>query len=234
MNWASPSRHRRAPSRPPGRVPGGSRHRTQHRHRRTRRIVAAAATPIAVLVAAALVWHSSWAAFSGSTRNSGNQWSTGSVAVTDDDNGTARFQASGMVPGDTETRCIKVTVNASAPGKVHGYATNPVNANLALAERLIFDVVPGDGGSFATCTGFVADPAATPVLDISLQDFSAIGSWAAADAAMPGWSIGAGTHTRTYRITWTFDTDGLTQQQVDAFQGQSVGVDMQWEFHTDD
>src|SRR4051812_29752095 len=73
--------------------------------RRARNIGTIVATPIAVVAAAAMVWQSSYAAFSGTTRNSGNSWSTGSVALTDDDSGSARFQATGMVPGSTDTKC---------------------------------------------------------------------------------------------------------------------------------
>ena len=45
---------------------------------RAGKILAAAATPIAILAASAMIWQSSQAAFTGTTRNSGNDWSTGS------------------------------------------------------------------------------------------------------------------------------------------------------------
>lgn len=52
---------------------------------RTSKVAIALASPLAILGAAALVWQSSYAAFSSTTRNSGNGWETGAVAVTDDD-----------------------------------------------------------------------------------------------------------------------------------------------------
>jgi hypothetical protein len=85
-------------------------------------------TPIAVIAAAALIWQSSNAAFSGTTRNSGNAWSTGAVTLTDDDAGAARFQVGDMTPGDTGTKCIKVTASSTVPGEVRGYAINPVTS----------------------------------------------------------------------------------------------------------
>jgi hypothetical protein len=50
--------------------------------RTTHRVAAALATPVAVPAAATLVWHASYAASSGTTRSSGNSWSTGTVALT--------------------------------------------------------------------------------------------------------------------------------------------------------
>ncbi len=69
---------------------------------RTRRIATAAATPVAIVAAAALVWQSSYAAFTGTTRNSGNDWATGSVALTDDGEGVVEFERGGEAAADDE------------------------------------------------------------------------------------------------------------------------------------
>jgi hypothetical protein len=45
--------------------------------------------------------------------------------------------------------------------------------------------------------------------------------------------VTAGTQSRTYQITWTFDTTGMTQEAVDQLQGQHVGIDVEWELRTD-
>src|SRR3546814_15241074 len=81
--------------------------------KRTQKFLAAATTPIAIVAAGALVYQASYAAFTGQTRNSGNEWSTGSVNLTDDDSGAARFQVANMLPAQTATKCIKVTADAS-------------------------------------------------------------------------------------------------------------------------
>lgn len=106
---------------------------------------------------AALIWQSSNAAFSGTTRNSGNNWATGSVALTDDDSGSARFQATGMVPGDTDTdtKCITVTATTSVPGVVKGYTLNPVLSPAGLQDHVLVSMKYGTGGGFGSCTGFV-------------------------------------------------------------------------------
>lgn len=197
---------------------------------RARKIAAAAATPVAVLVAGAIVWQSSYAAFSGTTRNSGNDWATGSVALTDDDAGSARFQVASMTPGDTETKCITVTATATAPGLVKGYAVNPVTSAQGLEKYVKIEATSGTGGGFGSCAGYVEEmtviPAGTSLESLALVDDYASGTG--------GWNVPVGTTSRTYEITWTFDTSTLTQQQVDQLQGAHTGIDFQWELQTID
>ncbi|MDN4173644.1 hypothetical protein QWY28_11855 [Nocardioides sp. SOB77] len=195
---------------------------------RTGKIVAAAATPLAVLAAAGLVWQSSYAAFTGTTRNSGNEWSTGAVALTDDDNGSARFQVAGMVPMQTDTKCIKATANASVPGTVRGYAVNPVVSAQGLENHVKVEVASGDGGGFGSCDGFVPVDTVIPA-GTSLKQLATFDEYA---DAVGGWDVPAGTSSRTYRITWTFDTSALSQAEVDQLQGAKTGIDFQWELQS--
>jgi hypothetical protein len=191
------------------------------------KIVAAAATPLAVLAAAALIWQSSYAAFSGTTRNSGNDWATGSVTLTDDDAGSARFQVAGMVPGQTDTKCIKVTANASVPGVVKGYAVNPVPSSTTLEDHIKVTVQDGTGGGFGSCSGFTSAGTVIPVM--SLRNLAAYNSYA---NGAGGWTVAAGTQSRTYQITYTFDTSGMTQSEIDGLQGSHTGIDFQWELQS--
>ena len=61
--------------------------------RRIRRIASLFAAPLAIVAAGLLVWQGSTAAFTAQTLSAGNNWETGSVALTDDDIGVARFTA---------------------------------------------------------------------------------------------------------------------------------------------
>jgi hypothetical protein len=198
-----------------------------HPTRRARKLGTAIATPIAVLAAAALIWQSSHAAFSGTTRNSGNSWSTGSVALTDDDAGSARFQAAGMVPGDTETKCIAVTANATVPGVVKAYAINPVISAANLQDYVKVSVKYGAGGGFGSCDGFKAEGTSIP--EMSLRTLAGFSDYANGAGS---WEVAAGTQSRTYEITWKFDTAGLSQSQLDALQGAQTGIDFQWELQS--
>lgn len=192
------------------------------------RIATAAATPVAILAAGALVWQSSYSAFSSSTRNSGNDWSTGSVALTDDDAGSARFQVAGMTPGDTDTKCITVTATTSGPGVVKGYAVNAVPSPQGLEDHIMVQINEGTGGGFGSCTGFVASSEVVPTMSLAtLATFNSYANGAG------GWVVGAGTQSRTYEVTWTFDTTGLTQIEIDQLQGTHTGIDIQWELQSD-
>jgi hypothetical protein len=195
--------------------------------RRARKIGAVVTTPIAIVAAAAMVWQSSYAAFSGTTRNSGNNWSTGSVALTDDDAGAARFQAAGIVPGDTDSKCITVTANANVPGVVKGYVVNPVLSPSGLQDHILVSVDYGTGGGFGSCAGF--ESTGPTVVAASLTELATFSNYANGTGA---WPIDAGTQSRTYKITWTFDTTGLTPTQVNALQGAHTGVDFQWELQS--
>lgn len=195
----------------------------------TSRVALAAATPVAMLVCATMIWQSSHAAFSGSTRNSGNNWATGAVALTDDDTGTARFQVETMTPGDTGTKCIRVSTNSTVPGTVKGYVVNPVTSPQGLEDHVDVRVRYGTGGGFSSCDGFVSEGTSVPTTSLS-----ALAAYNSYDTALGGWNVGAGTQSRTYEITWTFDTTGLTQAAVDQLQGARTGIDFQWELQSTD
>lgn len=192
--------------------------------RRMGRIAIAAAAPVAIVAASLLIWQSSYSAFTGTTRNSGNEWSTGSVALTDDDAGSARFQVTDMLPGQTDTKCITVTVNASSAGTVKAYAQNPVTSPEGLEDHIFLQVNRGTGGGFGSCTGFTSEVEIVP--ETSLATFAGYNSYA---NGAGGWNVNAGTSSRTYQITWTFDTTGMTQAEIDQLQDARTGIDIQWE-----
>jgi hypothetical protein len=99
--------------------------------------------------------------FSATTQNAGNEISTGSVALSDNDNGSAMFNITNAKPGDSWTRCIKVTYSGSLPADVRVYNQNGVSP---LGAHLLVTMTQGtqDSPVFPDCTGFTAD--ATGVL----------------------------------------------------------------------
>ena len=190
-------------------------------------VAVAVATPLAVIAAGVLVWQGSTAAFTGQTRNTGNDWSTGSVALTDDDQGAARFQVANMAPGATDKKCIKVTANTTVPGTVKGYTINPVFPSAALADRILVSVRGGTGGSFADCAGFTASE--TVMTNASLTQVSQSNNYG---ASYGSWAVGSGASAKTYEITYKFDTTGMTQVEVDDLQGKRAALDFQWELQS--
>lgn len=194
-----------------------------------RRALTIGAAPVAILAAGALVWQSSSAAFTATTRNAGNSWSTGSVTLTDDDAGRAGFNVSGLVPGQSGEKCLVVTSNANVAGEVRAYVANLSSSAQGLQDRIKFRVEKGVGGTFDDCTGFVADPGALPAAPLSTlamvnKDY-ATGGAAWTTTGTPG-------EKKVFRGSWVFDTTGMTQQQVDSLQGSQVSMDMVWELQT--
>lgn len=199
--------------------------------RGVRRAAALAVAPVAILAAGALVWQSSTAAFTATTRNAGNSWSTGQVALTDDDAGRAGFTVTGLVPGQTGERCIVVTSNSTVPGEVRSYVENLSPSPQGLQDRVRLKVERGTGGSFESCTGFTP---AQPSLDAQPLSTLAQGYNSWATGGQPWTTTGTPGESTTYRGTWVFDTTGMTQQQIDALQGAQVSIDLVWELQSAD
>lgn len=197
---------------------------------RTRKIAAFGAAPLAILIAGAMVWQGSQAAFTASTRNSGSAWSTGNVVLTDDDLGAAAFTVENIVPGQTGEKCIVVTSGSNVPGEVRAYSQNLITAK-GLENRIKFDLELGTGGSFNDCTGFTSTANNTPEMSLATlsttsRDFATGGT--------PWKTAGTPGETQSYRGTWRFDTSGMSQEEINSLQGARVGIDVVWELQSDE
>jgi hypothetical protein len=99
-------------------------------------------------------------AFSATTQNAGNEISTGTVALSDNDGGSALVNVTGARPGDSWTRCIKVTYNGSLPAVVHSWTEGglgPLNpyVHLTLSQGT------QASSTFPSCAGFTPDSVGT-------------------------------------------------------------------------
>jgi hypothetical protein len=94
-------------------------------------------------------------AFSATTQNAGNEISTGTVALGDNDAGSAAFQVTNAEPGDTFTRCIKVTYSGSLQADVKNYLRSTISP---LTPYLSLKMERGTQttGTFPGCGDFVA------------------------------------------------------------------------------
>lgn len=195
---------------------------------RTRKVVALSTAPVAILLAGVLVWQGSQAAFTSTTRNSGNAWSTGQVLLTDDDNGVAGFTVENLIPGDTGEKCIKVTSNSTVAGEVRAYVANLAKSAQGLEDHIKLKVEIGTGGNFASCANFVSEarpdaPGLQPLSTLNTVNTDYASGGAAWDTE------GTSGESKTYRGSWEFDTTGMTQPQIDALQGARVSMDLVWE-----
>jgi hypothetical protein len=194
---------------------------------RTRRLATLLIGPAAILVAGLFVWQGSNAAFTATTRSAGNNWETGSVMLSNDSQGVAAFRVSGVVPGQTGSKCLVVTSQSTVPGEVRVYL-DTLGAE-GLEDNIMVSLQVGTGGSFADCTGFVATATAPPESLAAI--YASTNNYAT--GVLPWDTTGAAGETMTYKATWTFDVTGLTQTQIDALQGTSVSADVVWELQSE-
>ncbi|WP_433064989.1 hypothetical protein [Dactylosporangium sp. CS-033363] len=193
-----------------------ARHRAPRQHRR---VLAPAAVAVlgagAVLAAVPVVWQDSTAAFSATSGNAGNGWSSGSVVLGDDDTGTALFTAAGLVPGSTDQRCIAVQYTGTLAATVKLYASSTSGT---LAPYLDLTVEEGSGGGYGSCTGF------TPATTLSTGTLAAFGAARTGFGTGVGTFAPSGTATKVYRFTYQ-----VQFATPDSAAGTSATAAFTWE-----
>ena len=185
-----------------------------------KKLVAGAAVPLAVMASGALVWQSSYSAFSATTANPTNNWAAGSVALADDDSNTAMFNATNLKPGSTGNKCIQVTSTGSLASAVKLYGTSYATTN-GLASYINVVVDEGSGATFGGgCGSFTKT---SEVYNGTLAAFgtgktgysTGVGTWA---------PTGTGSETKSYRVTYT-----LSASTPDSAQGGTAALGLTWE-----
>lgn len=186
---------------------------------RLARVLKWAAIPAGIAASAALVWGSSYAAFSATTESPDNNWSAGTVKLTDDDAGSAAFVAANLKPGATGSSCLTVTSTGSLPAAVKLFGTGAA-ATKDLASFLDLTIEEGTGGGFGSCAEFTATGTAYAG---TLGDFGT--TRASYGAGVGTWrTTGSGAETRTYKVTYT-----LRETTPNTAQGGTAGIAFTWE-----
>lgn len=191
----------------------------------TRRTQLAAAS-CAVLVAAIVGAQSVYAAFSRTTSSAANSFSAGTVALGDNDGGSALLTLTSVTPGASDTGCIKVTYTGTLNATVRLYAT--VSGGLAPYLNLTVTRGTDSSPSFDSCAGFTADgtdylgSGAGVVYSGTLGGYPTSAAAAFLDpktAAPATWSTNT---AHSYKFVVTLANDN-------AAQGLSATADFQWE-----
>jgi hypothetical protein len=174
---------------------------------------------IAALAVAGGLLASTFSSFSATTGNAGNTGASGTVAIGDNDTGTAMLTMTGLKPGDTDTGCITATSTGTLPSLVKLYGTT---GGSGLDAYLNLVVTRGSGAAgFDDCTGFTADATdwnglgAGVVYSGTLTAFPdsyAAGVVDPRPSAPEAWTTG---ETHTYRFA-------LTVADNDLARGKSV------------
>lgn len=209
---------------------------------RRRRHGALVVVPLGVLAASLLVWHSSYAAFTGSTSNTGNVITAGSVRLTDNDTATMLTSVSNVTPGSGGHACIQVSYTGTLPlsSPVTLFAANVTGTGIAnvatsLARNLTFtsEISSADAtGAFSgNASGADACSALTGMTTLAngsgkLYDFLALTS---SSGLSTGWTPSAGS-TRVFRFTWTLP-GSVTDDSADpaSMQGTDANFGITWQ-----
>ncbi|MDX6605817.1 MAG: hypothetical protein QOD14_357 [Solirubrobacterales bacterium] len=155
--------------------------------------------------------------FSATTQNSGNEISSGTVLLSDNDSGSSLFNVTGAKPGDAWTRCIKVSYNGTLPADVHLYMQN-VTGPLAPYVNLTMTQGTQASPTFPGCTGFTPD--ATGVIFTGPVYSPVQGSW---DLGLPVVPAGSTNWQSGTSLVFKF-TATLDPTTPDTQQNSSIGT----------
>jgi hypothetical protein len=159
-------------------------------------------------------------AFSATTTNAGNTITAGTVAIADNDAGAAMYSIANAKPGESVSKCIKVTYTGSIDADVHIYTTSTIGS---LGQYVDLTITPGTQATstFPSCTGFTPDSGGA-LYTGTLQNFgTAKGSYANGLVDNPGTSATkwVGNDSVVYQVTAT-----LQSSAPDVAQGLTTGA----------
>ena len=159
--------------------------------------------------------------FSATTQNAGNEISTGTVALFDNDNGSAQFNIQNAKPGDSWSRCIKISYAGTLPADVRQYIqAGPTLVGQYLSLKL--ETGSQATSSFPDCTGFVSSTTGYDGPVASYTAFNFASGTLQPPVGKTFWDSGDSVVVRT--------TLTLSAATPDAAQGSSGGnVTVVWE-----
>ena len=187
------------------------------------KIAKLAVVPLALVASGLVVSQASYSAYSAATSNPTNSWTSGTVALSDDDSSTALFSATNLKPGSTAEKCIVVTSNGSLPAVVKLYGTGAATTK-ALSSSLNLTITQGSGGSFGNCTGFTALSSGASVYSGTVADFASTATGYSSGAGSWTTAGGAASESRTYKISYS-----LADNAPDSTQGGTASLGFTWE-----
>src|SRR5690606_15703389 len=153
----------------------------------------------ALLLVVFLVLSASRAAFTATTENAGNSVATGTITLSDDDAGSAMFDAvSDLGPLESVARCIQGEFAGSLDADAIAlYATGAPTGTLAPYLDLSIEIGDDNSDAFPTCGSFVAS---STLFTGTLASFASTHADYASGLAT--WDP-SGPSSRTFRVTVT-------------------------------
>ena len=198
---------------------------------RRRRVVRATAPAAGLLAAGLLVWQGSYAAFSATTVDTNNAWSSGSLALTNNGGGaaysaatSATFGGNNLKPGATGTTCLTVKSVGTSAGTLAMYESALTDSSPSLGAQIKLTVTQAVTATdvLANCAAFPASGVTTVVSNQPLSTFPT--TFATAVGTTP---IATGTVLEAYKVVWTFVTAGTPTDSL--VMGKTVTAGFTWE-----
>jgi hypothetical protein len=184
-----------------------------------------------------------WSAFSSTTGNAGNDFSTGSVTLSDNDSDQVLFNMTGATGGETESKCITVSYTGSLTSNVrlYGAATGGNGLDQYLDLKITRGTFSGATPANNACTdgagsNFAADGvtysggngagAGGVLFDARMNNYPT--TWAAGIADAPGGTPEAWTNpeNHVYRIDVTVadDNNAAAKSHEQTFTWEAQGT----------
>ncbi|HLR96054.1 MAG TPA: hypothetical protein VK053_16150 [Jiangellaceae bacterium] len=189
---------------------------------RSARIAKWGSIPAGLVISALLVWQASYAAFSDTTTNPGNNWQAGHVELSDDDQGSAMFSATNLAPGDSGENYISGAYTGTLPAELKFYGEQAGSTN-ELAEHIDLRIVAGTGGGFGSGDGFTPISGMPAVYDGTLANFASTYTDYASGIELAEVGDG-GQWSGTFQFTYTLSPDA-----PNSVQGGTAEIDFTWE-----
>lgn len=221
-----------------------------------RRAILLATVPLAMLGSGFVVWQASYSAFTATTSNNGNSWTTGTVAINNDESATVAFpNLTNLVPdgsrnsitlpnggayaaGSTSSggsACIKVTYTGSVTSEIRMWATVGGADAATLGTWILFSVdmvngATGDGTNLSCSTFPVSSSTiygASPNSTATLGGFPS--DWTTAGTAGTVWTgATSAAGVKWFRLSWLIPNS--TNQTAAATR--NVTANFTWEAHS--
>ena len=196
-----------------------------------RHLIRVVAPALGLLVAGLLVWQGSYAAFSATTVDTNNAFSTANLLLTNN-GGTAAYSAAtsatfggnNLRPGATGTTCLTVKSVGTSAGTLAMYRSALADSVPSLGAQIQLTVTQAVTATdvLANCAAFPASGVTTVVSNQPLSTFPT--TFATAVGTTP---IATGTVLEAYKVVWTFVTAGTPTDSL--VMGKTVTAGFTWE-----
>jgi predicted ribosomally synthesized peptide with SipW-like signal peptide len=167
-------------------------------------------------VLSALAALATFSAFSSQTDNPGNNVTAGTVALTDNDGGTAAYNVTNAKPGQSSTPfCIRVAYSGSLDADVKLYAASAVSG--ALAPYVTLKVETGSGTA-TNCSDFTQAAGDATLFNSTLDTLPSSYATGIMDSGPTSATKWVNGNTVDYRVTAT-----LSASAPDTAQAATTG-----------